>query len=145
VVVPPQSRFLVSTMERVRMPSDVTAQLWIRSSFARRGVLGAFGKIEAGFEGTLTVGGFNAARAPLDLPIGERFCQVVFERMESLPPKLYADRPAGCRTYPFVLTPQGHVVRDEDCPWRREFAQPPGVQRRLIQITGTVAREAARR
>jgi hypothetical protein len=58
---------------------------------------------------------------------------------------VYADRPAGCRTYPFVLTPQGKLVRDEDCPWRREFAQPPGVQRRLIQITGTVAREAAQR
>lgn len=58
---------------------------------------------------------------------------------------VYAQRPAGCRTYPFVLTPQGRVVRDEDCPWRREFSQPSGIQRKLIQITGTVAREAARR
>lgn len=92
VVVPAQARFLVSTMERLRMPPDVTAQLWIRSSYARRGVLGGFGKIEAGFEGTLTVGGFNAARAPLELPIGDRFCQVVFERMESAPRRLYAER-----------------------------------------------------
>lgn len=92
VVVPPQTRFLVSTVERVTMPSDVTGQLWIRSSYARRGVLGAFGKIEAGFVGTLTVGGFNAARAPLELPMGDRFCQVVFERMESVPRKLYAER-----------------------------------------------------
>jgi dCTP deaminase len=92
VVVPPGERFLVSTVERVRMPADVTAQLWIRSSFARRGVFGAFGKIEAGFEGTLTVGGLNTAKQPLDLPIGERFCQVVFERMESAPRKLYAER-----------------------------------------------------
>lgn len=92
VSVPPQTRFLVSTVERLRMPADVTAQLWIRSSYARRGVLGAFGKIEAGFEGTLTVGGFNAARAPLELPIGDRFCQVVFERLESLPRRLYAER-----------------------------------------------------
>lgn len=92
VVVPAQTRFLVSTMERVKMPSNVTGQLWIRSSYARRGVLGAFGKIEAGFEGTLTVGGFNSARTPLDLPIGDRFCQVVFERMESVPRKLYAER-----------------------------------------------------
>lgn len=58
---------------------------------------------------------------------------------------IYAERPAGCRIYPFVLTPQGKVVRDEDCPHRREFRQAPGIQRRLIQITGTVAREAARR
>jgi len=91
VIVPGGARFLVSTMERVRMPGDVTAQLWIRSSFARRGVMGAFGKIECGFEGTLTVGGFNAARTPLELPVGERFCQVVFEQMESAPRRLYAE------------------------------------------------------
>lgn len=92
VVVPAGARFLVSTLERVRMPGDVTAQLWLRSSYARRGVLGAFGKIECGFEGTLTVGGLNAARTPLDLPTGDRFCQIVFEQMESAPRKLYAER-----------------------------------------------------
>lgn len=92
VVVPPGMRFLVSTMERLAMPGDVCASLWLRSSFARRGVFGSFGKIEAGFQGTLTVGGLNASRVPLELPIGERFCQVVFERMESVPRALYAER-----------------------------------------------------
>jgi dCTP deaminase len=91
-LVPARERFLVSTLERVRMPADVTAQLWIRSSYARRGVLGAFGKIEAGFEGTLTVGGWNASAKPLDIPIGDRFCQVVFETLDSAPRKLYAER-----------------------------------------------------
>lgn len=92
VVVPPGARFLVSTLERVRMPGDVCGSLWLRSSYARRGVFGSFGKIEAGFEGTLTVGGLNAGRAPLELPIGDRFCQLVFERLESVPRKLYAER-----------------------------------------------------
>jgi dCTP deaminase len=92
VVVPAGARFLVSTMERVRMPADACGSLWLRSSYARRGVFGSFGKIEAGFEGTLTVGGFNAARVPLDVPIGDRFCQLVFERLDSLPRALYAER-----------------------------------------------------
>ena len=92
VVVPAQTRFLVSTIERVRMPVDACGSLWLRSSYARRGVLGSFGKVEAAFEGTLTVGGFNASRAPLDLPIGDRFCQLVFERMESAPQKSFAER-----------------------------------------------------
>lgn len=91
-VVPGGARFLVSTLERVRMPGDVCGSLWLRSSYARRGVFGSFGKIECGFEGTLTVGGFNAGRAPLDVPIGDRFCQIVFERMESTPRKAYAQR-----------------------------------------------------
>lgn len=92
VVVPGGARFLVSTMERVRMPHDVCGSLFLRSSYARRGVFGSFGKVEASFEGTLTVGGLNAGRAPLEIPIGDRFCQLVLERMESPPQKPYAQR-----------------------------------------------------
>lgn len=92
VLVPPGDRFLVSTVERVRMPADACGSLWLRSSYARRGVFGSFGKVEAGFEGTLTVGGLNASRQPLELPIGDRYCQLVFERMESAPRKSYAER-----------------------------------------------------
>lgn len=91
-VVPPGARFLVSTIERVRMPPDVCGSLWLRSSFARRGVFGSFGKVEAGFEGTLTVGGLNAARAPLEVAIGDRFCQLVFERLGSPPQRSYVER-----------------------------------------------------
>ena len=91
-VVPGGHRFLVSTIERVSMPPDVCGSLFLRSSYARRGVFGSFGKVEAGFEGTLTVGGLNAGRAPLEVPIGDRFCQLVFERMESLPQKSYVER-----------------------------------------------------
>jgi len=92
VVVPPGMRFLVSTVERVAMPPDVCGSLWLRSSYARRGVFGSFGKVECSFEGTLTVGGFNASRQPLEVPIGDRFCQLVFERLESLPQKSYVER-----------------------------------------------------
>ena len=92
VVVPPRTRFLVSTMERVRMPSEVCGSLWLRSSYARRGVFGSFGKIEAGFEGTLTVGGLNAGGAPLEVPVGDRFCQLVFEALASAPQKSYVER-----------------------------------------------------
>ena len=92
VRVPAGAPFLVSTKEFVRMPGDVAGQLWIRSSYARRGVLAAFGKVEAGFEGTLTIGAFNAGPELLEIPIGDRFCQLAFEKMHSLPEKLYKDR-----------------------------------------------------
>lgn len=90
--IPPQTRFLVSTLERVRLGPGLAGQLWIRSSFARRGVLAAFGKVEAGFEGTLTIGAFNAARQPLELPVGERFCQLALEPLTSPAAKVYAQR-----------------------------------------------------
>lgn len=88
----PGEWFAVSTLEVVRLPPDVTAQLWIRSSWARKGLVAAFGKVEAGFEGTLTVGGANLGPTPVELPIGERFCQIAFETMNSRPRRLYAER-----------------------------------------------------
>lgn len=90
--VPGRGWFAVSTRERVTLGPVLTAQLWLRTSYARRGVLAAFGKIEAGFSGSLTVGAFHARSQPLELPVGDRFCQVVFERMQSPPQRLYAER-----------------------------------------------------
>jgi hypothetical protein len=58
---------------------------------------------------------------------------------------VYADRPAGCRVYPFVLTPGGSLTRDPDCPWRHEFAAQPDARRRLLRIVAVVQREAATR
>lgn len=55
---------------------------------------------------------------------------------------VYADRPAGCRVYPFVLTPEGRMVRDEDCPFRREFRPQPNLRGRLVELVARVQREA---
>lgn len=56
----------------------------------------------------------------------------------------YADRPAGCRIYPFVLTLDRHVVRDEDCPHRHEFPTDPSTRRRILRIAATLEKEARR-
>ena len=92
VTIPPRTMFYVSTIERVRMPADACAQLWLRTTWIRKGIMGAFGKIDAGFEGTLTLGAYNATDDPVELPIGERFCQMVFEGLNSCSVKDYAER-----------------------------------------------------
>lgn len=92
VEVPAGRGFLVSTREYVRMPADVAGQLWVRSSYARRGVLASFGKIEAGFEGELTLAAFNSSPEPLRLPLGDRFAQIVFEKMNAAPAVAYEKR-----------------------------------------------------
>lgn len=90
--LPGRERFLVSTDEVVTLGEGLTAQLWIRSTYARHGIVAAFGKVEAGFSGTLTIGCFNAAKGTVELPIGERFCQIAFEVLTEAPEALYADR-----------------------------------------------------
>ena len=76
------------------MGQKITSQLWIRSSYARKGVMASFGKVDAGFHGTLTISCFNSNDEPLEIPIGDRFCQIVFENMASKPSELY-DKKSG--------------------------------------------------
>ncbi len=91
--VPPLSRFAVSTAEVVELGESVTASLWLRTTWIRKGVIASFGKVDAGFRGTLTLGAFNAdASVILELPIGDRFAQVVFEDLTSPAEKTYAER-----------------------------------------------------
>ncbi|MFA5312425.1 MAG: dCTP deaminase [Methanomassiliicoccales archaeon] len=92
VSAPPMSMFYVSTMERVELPDDMAAQLWARTSWIRKGLLVGLGKVDAGFHGTLTFTVFNASSAPVDIPIGSRFVQIVFENMHSKVSMTYEKR-----------------------------------------------------
>lgn len=91
-LVPPLTRFMVSTVERVRLGEAMSAQLWLRTSWARRGVLASFGRIDAGFDGTLTFGAFNSSADPLEVPMGETFAQMVVEAMRATAEATYAHR-----------------------------------------------------
>jgi dCTP deaminase len=91
-VIAPLTWFAISTKEFVKMGPHITSQLWIRSSYARKGILASFGKVDAGFNGTLTFGCFNASDKEVEIPIGDRFCQIVFENLEHVPKALYHER-----------------------------------------------------
>jgi dCTP deaminase len=90
--IPPGTRFAVSTRERIRLGRHVVGQIWLRTTWARRGVVASFGMIDAGFSGTLTFGAFNASSEPLEVPIGERFAQVVFLTLDSPASETYERR-----------------------------------------------------
>jgi dCTP deaminase len=95
-VIPSLTWFAISTKEFVKMGPQITSQLWIRSSYARKGIMASFGKVDAGFHGTLTFGCFNASDSDVEIPIGDRFCQIVFENLASEPKALYNE---GSGTY----------------------------------------------
>ena len=92
--IPGQTWFAISTKEFIKMGPKITSQLWIRSSYARKGVMASFGKVDAGFHGTLTISCFNSNDTDIEIPIGDRFCQIVFEHLSSLPSDLY-DKKSG--------------------------------------------------
>jgi len=90
--IPPETRFAVSTREKIRLGRHVAGQIWLRTTWARRGVVASFGMIDAGFSGTLTFGAFNASSEPLELPIGDRFAQVVFLTLDTPASETYERR-----------------------------------------------------
>lgn len=92
ISIPPMMRFAVSTKEYVKFSEKITAQLWIRTTWARKGILSSFGKIDAGFEGCLTLCAFNSSNENVEISIGDRFAQMVLERLHSTPKLLYEQR-----------------------------------------------------
>jgi dCTP deaminase len=83
VTVAPGTMFFVSTVERVEIPPNLCAQLWLRTSWMRKGILAGLGKVDAGFQGTLTFMSVNVSSAPVELEVGARFVQIVFETLTS--------------------------------------------------------------
>jgi len=90
--IPPLTWFAIGTKEFVKMGPQITSQLWIRTSYARKGIMASFGKVDAGFHGTLTISCFNSNDEGIEIPIGDRFCQIVFEHLSAKPDALYTER-----------------------------------------------------
>ena len=95
VTIPPLKWFAISTIEYIKL-KNFAAQLWIRSSYARKGILVSFGKVDAGFEGNLTIAAFNT-KQEIHLKHGDTFCQIVFEKLSSEPLKPYNGKYKGQR------------------------------------------------
>ena len=90
--IPAGKRFAVSTKERIACGPNICAQLWLRTSWARKGIICSFGKIDSGFDGTLTLLGFNSGEEAVKLVTGETFAQMVFEMMTGPATSLYSER-----------------------------------------------------
>lgn len=80
----PHEYILVSTLESIKVPDDLMAVLYPRSSTNRRGLsLDLTGIIDSGYQGQLTLPiRNNTSSQTLRLYPGERLCQIVFEELD---------------------------------------------------------------
>ncbi len=88
--IPSLTHFLVGSEEYIKLGEGYVAQLWLKSRWARRGVLASFGLVDAGFEGILTMGSF--ATREIELKVGDKYAQICFIRLSSPAEKPYALR-----------------------------------------------------
>jgi len=92
LTIPPGERFAISTKEIISCGENHCAQLWLRTSWARKGIICSFGKIDSGFKGNLTLLGLNASKKNVDIEIGNTFAQIVFEKLSTSANELYEER-----------------------------------------------------
>tara|TARA_B100000965_G_scaffold404180_1_gene434235 strand:+ start:574 stop:1053 length:480 start_codon:yes stop_codon:yes gene_type:complete len=90
--IPPNNRFAISTKEIISCGENYCAQLWLRTSWARKGLICSFGKIDSGFKGNLTLLGLNSSKDEVNIEIGNTFAQIVFEKLSTPAEELYSDR-----------------------------------------------------
>lgn len=91
-IVPPKTYFVVSSMEYIVMPDDIIGFLWLKSRWCRKGIVGSFGIVDAGYEGNLTLSAFNSSNSEVKIERGSKFVQIAFAKLISKPNKNYPKR-----------------------------------------------------
>jgi dCTP deaminase len=90
--ISPGGHQLAHTLETVEVGSMVCGQLFLRSSFAREGLLGSFALVDPGFRGQLTLSLSNMGSSPIEVDEGERLAQIIFTKLDREPQKTYSGR-----------------------------------------------------
>ncbi len=86
----PGEYVIFSTLEAIKLPGNIMAVLYPRSSVNRRGLsVDLTGIIDAGYEGHLIIPVRNNTKSQtIRVYPGERFCQLVFEELSGTPVEL---------------------------------------------------------
>jgi dCTP deaminase len=76
---------LATTLERVRIPPDLVAQVNGKSSLGRKGLFVHItaGFVDPGFEGQITLELYNCSNVPVILTPGMKICQLVLQKLLS--------------------------------------------------------------
>lgn len=69
--------------EKIKLPTNLCAELKIRSSYSRKGMFLSSGLWDSGFEGNLGCTLYNMSDVVIVIPANERICQVVCYEAES--------------------------------------------------------------
>jgi dCTP deaminase len=80
-IMPPHSFVLAMTKEKINLPDNICASIYIKSTYARLGVVGDFPLIDPGYKGYLTLRLCNPSKLQLKLYSNEGIVQVVFHEL----------------------------------------------------------------
>ena len=90
--VGPLKSFRIVSLETVTCNASHVGFLHLKTRYSRRGIQATFGKIDAGFNGTLTFGLFNGNNLDFEIKKGDKIVQIHFEKLGKPAQQLYAQR-----------------------------------------------------
>lgn len=78
VIIKPGESYLVTTREKVNLPQNLTANMWLRSTLYRSGIILSGGNVAPGYTGELSFLFFNAGQAEVEIELGARIVHILF-------------------------------------------------------------------
>ena len=91
-IIPPNSFALASTVETIRIPTDVLAICVGKSTYARCGIIVNVTPLEPGWQGEVTLEFSNTTNLPAKIYAGEGVAQLLFFKSDQPCEVTYADR-----------------------------------------------------
>lgn len=78
IIIKPGESYLVTTLEKVNLPQNLTANMWLRSTLYRSGIIMSGGNVAPGYSGELSFLFFNAGQAEMEIELGARIIHILF-------------------------------------------------------------------
>jgi len=82
IKIKPGQQLLVSTLEKVNLPLDITANFWLRSTLYRSGIILSGGNVAPGYSGILSFTFFNSGKSTVEIELGARIIHIIFYKVE---------------------------------------------------------------
>jgi len=81
IIIKPGKGYLVTTVEKVNMPDNITANMTLRGTLYRSGIILSCGNIAPGYQGELSVTLYNSGRADMEIELGARILHIQFSKV----------------------------------------------------------------
>jgi deoxycytidine triphosphate deaminase len=78
IIIKPGEIFLVTTLEKVNLPQNLTSNMWMRSTLYRSGIVMCGGNISPGYQGELSFLFYNAGKVKMEIELGARIVHIIF-------------------------------------------------------------------
>jgi len=84
VVLKPGKHYIVSTIEKLNLPLDITANIWLRRTLYMAGIILSGGNTAPGYSGVLSFSFYNFGKSKVDVELGARIIHILFYRIEGV-------------------------------------------------------------